>query len=179
MLQRDDDLERFKKEFNKDNNSIISDNYMGFHRNEKYCCNCKKYLNMSNQKNISKYQYKSFSHLCFDLNKIYDDKKNSFTINNHIANINLDECFKYYNLEKLNVTQNNCLKCQYCQNKALSSIYLLPNILTIVLSNNEKTNFILQNKINLNEYVKEKDNDFNLIAILCQSSLTNRFYPYC
>ena len=91
----------------------------------------------------------------------------------------MDECFKYYNFEKLNVTQNNCLKCQYCQNKTLSSIYLLPNILTIVLSNNEKTNFILQNKINLNEYVKIKDNDFNLISILCQSSFTNRFYPYC
>ena len=108
MLQRDDDLERFKKEFNKDNNSIISDNYMGFHRDEKYCCICKKYIDMRNQKNISKYQYKSFSYLCFELKKIYDYKKKSFTINNHIANINLDECFKYYNLEKLNVTQNNC-----------------------------------------------------------------------
>ena len=49
MLQIDDDLQRFKKEFNKDNNSIISDNYMGFHRDEKYCCICKKYINMRNQ----------------------------------------------------------------------------------------------------------------------------------
>ena len=179
-FQGNDALSIFKNEFIKNYNSIISDNFIAINETKAKCENCKSnYLSYK-----PTYKYFPYFYFYFDLDEIY----NYYMMNNQISqingiqNINLEQCFKYYFIEKIKYLKNNCLYCDSCNQLVNfeNNIFSLPNIITITLSNNGKANFILQNEIDLNKYAKKSDNSsYYLISALCKSTFTNHFHLYC
>ena len=173
-----DNLSKFINEFIKKHNSIISDHFIGFFRNKINCENCRKINLMNNMKYRHTSQYYPFYCLDFDLATVDDFcNKNNLEYNNII---NLDNCFNYLLNEKY---KKNYIECDLCLNDTKSqtcSIFTLPNILTIILYNNEKNIFNLQNIINLNKYtINPRNSNYFLISILCINNYTGKFLLYC
>ena len=83
----------------------------------------------------------------------------------------MKEC-KGYNL--------NCEKCSSNSKYEILSIYSLPNILTLVLSNFENYNFYIQDKIDLKNYCLHslEDSTYLLVSILCKFSYNDKFILY-
>lgn len=133
---------------------------------------------MNNMEYKNNSQYNHFYFLDFDLNEVSDYyRKNNLEINNNI--INLDKCFNYLLYEKYKKNYTICEVCSTNNKSQTFSIFSLPNILTIILSNNDKI-FALHDNINLNKYTKNKGNyDYFLISILCQDNYTGNFILYC
>lgn len=171
-------LSEFKKQFYQKNKSIISDNFIGIFKNKvDKGCLCSKINNfMDNNNNHS---YSEFYYINFDLNEI----KQYYLMNENKQDINLDNCF-YYTFIK------NCKKqyhydCYICFQMAskfeTKSIFSLPNILSLVLSNNSNNNFIFQEKLNLKKYCKKIKNsaEYYLISIICRFDYNGQFAIYC
>lgn len=176
MIDGENNLSKFKNEFKKNNYSFISDHFIGFFQYIIKCENC-KLINDKEYKNNSEYNY--FYILDFDLVKVNDFyQKNNLEINKKNI-INLDKCFNYLLYEKY----KNNIMCELCStnNKSQTfSIFSFPNILTIVLYNNENCIFDLKDTININKYTKNpKESDYFLISILCQHNYTRKFILYC
>ena len=85
-------------------------------------------------------------------------------LNHFYNNINLYNCFDYTFKDKTH------------------SIYSFPKYLTIVLSQTDKSNFILHNELNLAPYTNKFSNNNNgsylLTSILCQMSYNKKFIIY-
>lgn len=183
-FQGNDALSIFKNEFIKNYNSIISDNFIVINETKSKCENCKANYLSYNKKYKPIYKYFPFFYFYFDLDEIYNYymMTNQISQINGIQNINLEQCFEYYFIEKIKYLKNNCLYCESC-NQLVNfeyNIFSLPNIITISLSNNGKANFILQNQIDLNKYAKKSDNNsYYLISALCKNTFTNHFHLYC
>ena len=78
-----------------------------------------------------------------------------------------------------------CSSCNLNTNKSqYNLIYSPPNILTLILVNNEKNenwNFIIQDEINIKKYIFNSKNDriYLLISCLCRLSNTGKYICYC
>jgi hypothetical protein len=127
------------------------------------------YLNFQqNLYNNQNNNFKFFNYIKFNLNEInqfYDSTKiNELNLNNFYNNINLNICFKYTFKDKKH------------------SIYSFPKNLTIILSQTDKCNFILDHEINLASYTNNFSNNYNgsylLTSILCQMSYNKKFIIY-
>ena len=170
-------LSNYYNTFFKNNNSKISDLFIGHYVTQTICQNCNGkihkynffyYLNF-NSKNISIY-YTNINPIeksCINLNNNFminamqmnnmcinpmQMSFNNFQKNNNMnQNINIMDYFKYVIPKCYNKTfQNYCNNC--CMNtyyNEIFNIYSLPSILTIELSNNENCNFILQDELDL------------------------------
>lgn len=75
--------------------------------------------------------------------------------------------------------------CKNCCNNSLKvkiSIYFSPKILTIVLSDFDNYDFILENELDLNPYVnnfpENNEGVYYLISILCRNRNNNKFSTY-
>ena len=151
------------EEFGRNNRSMISDMFTGFYQYNNNYLNSQR--NLFNGQN---YSFKYFSFIKFNLdeiNQFYDSTNiNEMNLNCFYNNINLISCFDYTFKDKIH------------------SIYSLPNILTIVLSQTDKCNFILHHGINLKEYTTNFSNNNNcsylLTSILCQMSYNKKFINY-
>ena len=149
--------------FKRNNRSMISDMFTGFYQYNNNSLNSQ--LNLYNGQN---YNFKSFSFIKFNLdevNQFYDSINISeMNLNNFYSNINLYSCFDYTFKDKIH------------------SIYSLPKILTVVLSQTDKINFILHHEINLKEYTNKfsnnNDSSYLLISIFCQMSYNKKFINY-
>jgi hypothetical protein len=142
---------------------MISDMFTGFYQYNNNSLNSQRNLyNMQNN------NFKSFSFIKFNLNEInqfYDSCNiNEMNFNNFYNNINLYSCFDYTFKDKIH------------------SIYSFPKILTIVLSQTDKSNFILDHEINLDFYASIPNNNNNttylLTSIFCQMSYNKKFINY-
>jgi len=151
-------------EFKRNNKSMISDIFTGFYQ---YNNNSSNY--QQNLFNSQNYNFQSFSFIKFNLNEInqfYDlNNINVMNLNNFYNNINLYSCFDY----------------TFKDNK--HSFYSLPKILTVVLTQTDKFNFILNHEINLKYYVNNGSNNNNLssyllTSIFCQISYNKKFINY-
>ena len=197
-------LSNYLNEFSKKNKSIISDNFIGFYENKTFCVNCEKKkqrYNLKNDDNIE-INYSFLYYINFNLNEIknYLIKENkryknniyynyynyNFQSNNNNDNgnddisINLYKCFDY----TFGHNENFESYCNYCflktQKIKYTSIFLLPNILTIILSNNNNCNFIIEDELDLKQYINNRYNSsYYLISILCQISYNKQFIIYC
>ena len=172
-------LPQFKNQFSQKNKSVISDNFLGVFKNktELNCRNC-KINNFSNQNSNNAHSYSEFYYINFDLNKI----REYYSMNENKQNINLDNCFDYTFINEKKCIYSKCNICFQFTNKfETKSIFSLPNILSIVLSNNLNDNFILQEKLKLKKYCKNiKDNgEYYLISLICRVGNNGPFVIYC
>jgi hypothetical protein len=150
------------------------------------------------------YQYEKFYEITFNLNEInyyYKNKNssqltqmktddnnnfNSSNLDNEKQNIYLEKCFYYSFFERnKKVIREYCYSCRLNANKSqYNLIYSPPNILTLILVNNEKNenwNFIFQDEINIKKYILNSKNDriYLLISCLCRISNTGKYICYC
>jgi len=151
----------FLYEFLRNNKSIISDKFTGFYQ----------YNNSLNSKrnsfNSQNYNLKPFSFIKFNLNEI-----NQFYESSNIREMNLNQFYNNINLYK-------CF--DYAFKDKAHSIYSFPVFLTVVLSQADNCNFILNNELNLSSYtnnIKNKNRCYSLTSILCQMSYSKKLINY-
>ena len=163
---------------------------MGTFQKKIQCQNCNNNTFAISQNNAI-YSYDKFSYITFDSNEIYNfysiqnnnNNFNNFQINNNFnQKINLNDCFKYCfiqnNYKYYTSYCNKCFTNTY-QNE-IFSLFSLSDILTIVLSNNQNSNILLEDELDLKQYAKSYPGfgTYLLISILCQIN-SNEFICYC
>ena len=172
-------LVKFLDEFTKNNKSILSDNFMGFCQKQINCQDCQRkscYLKTIYNPVI---EFSLFSYINFDLNEVYNYINNRN--NSDCENINLYNCFIVKN--NLSCSFKTCKSCFSNTANEFFSLFSLPNVLTIILSNSHNFNFILQNEINLKQFSKNypEEGVYLLMSVLCQINYSNinKFICYC
>ena len=193
----DYNLMQYLNSIKKEYNSILSENLMGFYKYQKQCEYCIDRARKSGFNYNYNYEcnYKEFDEITFNLNEInyYYKVKNSSKLiqnnmgfNNERQNINLDQCFNYtFNERNKKSIMEYCNSCCLNANKSqYNLIYYPPNILTIILTNNEyneNCNFIFQDEINIKKYILNSRNDriYYLISCLCRLSNNGKYICYC
>ena len=164
--ENNDPSSKYREDFSIKNHSIISDHFMGHYQYEINCMKC----------NNTQYSYKSFMFMSFNIKKIFDfySKNNNY--------IKLKNCFNYHSENKEIKKYNSfCEKCSASTNKEeRSSIYVLPNIITIVLTDLDDC-FMFEDEIHLQNYALKKtgNESYKLISILCQITYNGKFINYC
>ena len=169
-LNEKDALCKYLEIFTKNNNSIISKYLYGLLKNKIICQGCKK----------EKYKFKCYSFLYFDLSEIKEfinkGKKN---------NINLLDCFDYYNKPEYLLGENGlyCKNCK-CKNTTtiLNSIYSSHTIMPIIIdrgddSNLNKDKIEFPDELDLSKYVEYKNSSkhFYLCGVVSNFGLSNNF----
>ena len=163
-----DALDYYKQELLKEA-SKISDIFVGTTETKG---SCSKFLKFSKGIPFS-YKYEKFNYLIFPLEKIY----RNYNL------VTIDDCFKYYQKEKLGF----CNYCKEFDSKQTSKIYVAPNVLVLILDRGEEnlSNVKLEFKetIDITQFViaKEKDKDkitYNLYAVLTHVD-QNHFVAFC
>ena len=197
-------LSRYLNEINKTCNSILSENLMGFYRYQTYCEYCMSKAKKSGFIYNYEYEYKAFYEITFNLSEInyYYTIKNSPQLQNKVGFINNFNYFNNMNNEKQNIYLDQCLDytfvernkktiVEYCGNCYLNSnksqynlIYSPPNVLTIILTNNEyneNCNFIFQDELNIKKYILNSTNDriYLLISCICRLNNNGKYICYC
>ena len=136
------------------------------------------------------YKEKKYAFCCISFNldnvdNFLNNNNNNSPINgnNKIIKVfinNLDNCFNYYLMKECKGYNLNCEKCSSNSKYEILSIYSLPNILTLVLSNFENYNFDIQDKIDLKNYCLHslEDSTYLLVSILCKFSYNDKFILY-
>ena len=123
------------------------------------CSNCNKI----------RYEYEPFSYIIF---------KKSENINNYA---NFYSCLNNFYSEK-NKKYAFCKSCGKIIPKVKLSICIFPKILTIILSNFDNYDFIIENKLDLKNYANNFPNSnegiYNLISILCRNKNNNKYSTY-
>ena len=199
------ELSRYLNEIKINYNSILSENLMGFFKYQTNCDYCK--IKSQRYGFICKYEYeyKAFYEITFNLREInyyYKNKKisqlaknnagftNNFNYynkqNNEKQNIYLDQCFNYtFNEANTKSIMAYCDSCRLNTNKSQNNlIYSPPNILPIILTNNEfneTCNFIFQDELNIKKFIINSNHDgvYLLISCLCRLSNTGKYICYC
>ena len=184
---------------NKACNSILSENFMGLFRYQTYCDYCIQRAKSYGFPLKYEYDYQTFYEITFNLSEInnYYKSKNSFKLaqrnmnfnnnyNNEKGNINLNQCFEYTFKKKNKKTLiDYCNSCFSIRSKSqYNLIYSPPNILTLILTNNEfneNCNFFFQDELNIKKYIFNSKNDriYYLISCLCRLNNTGNFICYC
>ena len=167
-------LSNYVNNFFRENNSIISRDFTGFIEKSIYCENCRNKYYRLNMNYYNKIDYHHFFYINFDINEI-----NNFIKNNN-QKITLDFCFNY-TLQKSKFYYYNCSQCHFNGKKEITSILSAPNILTIILSKNENSNFALQEELDLKKYSKSNPGDgiYLLMSVLCRLNYNGKFISYC
>ena len=179
-------LNNFLQEFQNNYKSIISDLFYGVLETKSQCCGCK---------NI-KYNFQIFSFLEFPLEQVniycyQNGKRNFINSNGKNADVDLYECFDYY--QKIDVmTGDNQMYCNICNNTFDSlystSLFSGPKYLIIIL--NRGKNAVYECKVhfpeqlNLINYISYKNGVtvYKLYAVISHygpSSMSGHFMAYC
>ena len=186
-------LELFKNEFKERYNSIISQLFYGILEIKSQCQGCK----------FIKYNFQVFSFIEFPLEKVNQycfntGKRLNYNINNNNKNPNIDliECFEYYQNTDL-MTGDNQMYCNIC-NKNCDSLYqnllystpnkLIINLLIINLNRGRgavyECNVNFPEILDISNFVYSKDGNtvYELYAVICHigpSSMSGHFVAYC
>ena len=140
--------EKYEKRFKNNFKSIISEVFYFLYNTQIKCKKCKK--------NTDKIQ---FSYLLkFSLKKVEKFKEKS-------EDLTIKECFKYYQ----NYFENTCNNCKSKGNYLEKKILLKgPKVLIINLTEGKNIKFKLEEKINLSNYIFDKENKYvyELIGIV-------------
>ena len=175
-------LEEFKQKFN----SPISNLMYGILETKTQCQGC----------NIIKFNFQIYSFLEFPLQKVNEfffnkGKRPLFTMNGKNPDIDLYECFEYYQKIDL-MTGDNQMYCNTC-NKLCNSLYSTilysgPNYLIINLNRGKgavyECKVFFPEQLNLYNYVTFKNGItvYELYAVICHlgpSSMSGHFVAYC
>ena len=180
-------LDIFTNEFKMKYNSIISNLFYGTLETKSQCQKC-KYI---------KYNFQIFSFIEFPLEKVNEycfmlGKRNNYNMNNNKnPDINLYECFEYYNNLEL-MTGDNQMYCNICNCNCDSLygslLYSIPNYLIINLNRGRgavyECNVNFPNQLNLINFVIFKNGNtvYELYAVICHigpSSMSGHFIAFC
>ena len=195
----DPKLLRYLNKINKTCNSILSENFMGIFKYQTYCDYCMQRVKSYGFQYNYEYDYQSFYEITFNLSEINYYYKNSFqptqrntgfnyNFNTNIGrqNIHLDQCFDYtFNKQNKKALIEYCNSCFLNRSKSrYNLIYSPPNILTLILTNNEyneNCNFIFQDELNIKKYIINSNNNgvYLLISCLCRHANTGNYICYC
>ena len=194
-----DPLSIYINNFSQTNKSILSDYFMGFYENQKICGNCQsrnQRFGIYNNNNFIQFSYSSFSNIVFDMNSIkipnirnnYNNMNNMNNMymnnleNNNYNNINIYNCFDYVFGQQNKRYQSYCNNCYISTiHYEFNNIYMLPKILSIILSNNQNFNFVLNDELDLKKYSKNYEGDgvYSIVSILCQKIYNKKYICYC
>ena len=165
--------------FMNTNDSIISSLFSYFQIKENNCTLCKK----------KKYELHHFKTFDLDISRCSSKKENEI--------INIHDCLNYLsNTKKKNIYCQNC--SQNCETNIISKIFSSPNIFIFLLDRGKfeenlmNIQFKLEEKINLNNFIKNKEapEEYELIGIVsilrkekiyvgfCKSPIDNKWYKY-
>ena len=170
----------YYQQFQGQNNSLISKNFIGHYVITSFCTFC-----INNPNYIQTHGYKSFYYLIFNLDIIYKYYQSN-DINK--AKFNLMYCFEYSFIRKYNNIFSR-EKCGLCKRRSfIQQLYIsiLPNILTILFTE-FNYNFELQETIEFGGNNKYENNPLNLegvkkyhiTSILCKFIDKNEYICYC
>ena len=195
----DTKLLRYLNNINKTCNSILSENFIGIYKYQTYCDYCMQRVKSYGFQYKYEYDYQAFYEITFNLSDINYYYKNSFqptqrntgfnnnyNINIERQNIYLDQCFDYtYNKQNKKALIEYCNSCFLNRSKSrYNLIYSPPNILTLILTNNEyneNCNFFFQDELNIKKYIINSNNNgvYLLISCLCRHANTGNYICYC
>ena len=199
-------LQNFKKCFDNENQSIISDIFYGVNYTITQCSVCQ----------ITKYNYQAYFFLIFPLEEVRKYKieqlqnqmlmaQNMMNINpllfqqnlQNIQNlqnsysVNIYDCFNYSEKCELFMGENS-MYCNKCKQQLPASyktiLYSTPEILIIVLNRGKGIEFPVklefQEDLNLMNYVQMKNTEFNfkligVVTHLGESGSSGHFIAYC
>ena len=188
----DKHLNDYLTNYLKYHKSTITDNYVGFYIITGKCFNCReKAVRYNNIYQLDK-RYAFFYYISFDFKKYNEEYFNNKRIIGDSYNPNINENknnFSQLNNFKLNIylllerefnllSMESCNICRISSKEIEKKFYILPNVLTIILNNNQG-NFEINDEINLNKYAYIPANfNYNLIAMLCKYT-NNSYITYC
>ena len=180
-------LNNFIQNFQKTNQSIISDLFYAMNCNMIQCSSC----------GSQSYNYQTYFFLVFPLEEVRKNKFSNFNQFNNFNNmfnnneVNIYDCFEYD--KKISfMTGQNAMHCNYCQKTCNSSMRTVlttgPIILIIILNRgkgiefNVKINFVEQ--LNLANYIQFGNTGVNyeligVITHLGDSGMSGHFIAYC
>ena len=180
-------LNNFIQNFQKTNQSIISDLFFAMNCNMIQCSSC----------GSQSYNYQTYFFLVFPLEEVRKNKFSNFNQFNNFNNmfnnneVNIYDCFEYD--KKISfMTGQNAMHCNYCQKTCNSSMCTVlttgPIILIIILNRgkgiefNVKINFVEQ--LNLANYIQFGNTGVNyeligVITHLGDSGMSGHFIAYC
>ena len=177
----------FTNEFNEKYKSIISNLFYGLLESKSQCQQC-KYI---------KYNFQVYSFIEFPLERVNQycfmtGKRNNYNMNNNKnPDINLYECFEYYNNLEL-MTGDNQMYCNICNSNCDflygSLLYSTPNYLVINLNRGRggvyECNVNFPEQLNLFNFVIFKNGKtvYELYAVICHigpSSMSGHFIAFC
>ena len=180
LMDKNKIFNKFLIKFKNNYKSIISDLFYGI-KEIKYKCNICTTI---------KYNYDIFFFLEFSLekvsiffNKSYEKKYVRFT-NEFIPEINLSECFEYYQREET-MDRDKRIYCQVCKTNCntniYNSLYSLPQYLIIILNRGEKNQFKckvnIPKSLNLEEYTQFKGvkYEYDLYGVIYKTYIDSNF----
>ena len=182
-------LNKFINEFKEKYNSVISNLFYGLLETKSQCQKC----------NQVKYNFQLYSFIEFPLEKVNqyylnNEKRNNYSINNDInknQDIDLYECFEYYNNSEL-MAGDNQIYCNICNSNSdslyESILYSTPNYLIIILNRGKgavyEYNVNFPDQLNLFNFVTFKNGNtlYELYAVISHigpSSMSGHFIAFC
>jgi ubiquitin C-terminal hydrolase len=187
QLDKQKMLNIFTNEFKEKYNSIISNLFYGLLETKSQCQQC-KYI---------KYNFQVYSFIEFPLERVNQycfmtGKRNNYNMNNNKnPDIDLYECFEYYNNLEL-MTGDNQMYCNICNCNCDSLygslLYSTPNYLIINLNRGRgavyECNVNFPEQLNLYNFVTFKNGNtvYELYAVICHigpSSMSGHFIAFC
>ena len=188
-------LDNLHKELNNDKDIVPSFKNLSNDNLDKYFQNFEKYYNKNIKSIITDLFYIKYDSqiTCFECNNI-----SQFINLDNVLEFSLEEVKKYMNINKKNITINDCLKyyqrqdfeydkkCYKCnQEQIMGNIKILlkgPKVLIISINekNNKENNLIIKDVINLNDcfYYKKNQYNYELISVITYLENDN-FITFC
>ena len=174
-------LQKFLKDYQSNNKSIISDTFYGIMKSEMICTGC----------NRKKYSYQIFNMFNFILKKVKNDKLENIG-DEYYDGLYLLDAFDS-DKKKENLIGENMIHCNFCgglrNGSHQQTIYGLPSVLIIIL-NRGKNNvdfdeeFHFAEKLDLTSYVINENSykQFYLCGVIThlgESGSSGHFISYC
>ena len=176
-------FEAFRHNYFSKNKSIIIDLFYSVYKAE---------VKYKKEPNTSLYDFKAYSFLEFPLKEVNnymnqnDKKMKKIKEDGTNRDIDLDECFKYYNTSK----NDKKMPCHSFDDKVQyivqTSIYSLSPYLIILFDRGNDTickcNIKFKETLEIFDYVSQKKTAMNLYAVIClleESSILGNFIAYC
>jgi len=176
-------FEAFRHNYFSKNKSIIIDLFYSVYKAE---------VKYKKEPNTSLYDFKAYSFLEFPLKEVNnymnqnDKKMKKIKEDGTNRDIDLDECFEYYNTSK----NDKKMPCHSFDDKVQyivqTSIYSLSPYLIILFDRGNDTiykcNIKFKETLEIFDYVSQKKTAMNLYAVIClleESSILGNFIAYC
>ena len=157
----------YAKNFKKENQSLISDNFFWTYYTVTFCMNCGSYL----------YNFQYCKYKFFSLEQIYTYKLNMFGL----TGISLFDCLTF-DLQMKNSFQL-CKKCGIEANCNIKeNIFVTPKILIFLFIkniNSQNIKFFIEEKIDMSQFVENKSNIIYDLFGVINISFQNKYIAYC